>query len=111
MKSIVSNVHFNTIAREWRCKWDNEEALTAAQSALDAILADVKCVKGVKDVQRVVCGGCKDFKVIASLDEATFGDWEGCGFAPESDFLGRLKAIDGITSVETQTYTLMSMMN
>ena len=63
MKSIVSNVHFNTIAREWRCKWDNEEALTAAQSALDAILADVKCVKGVKDVQRVVCGGCKDFKV------------------------------------------------
>ncbi len=63
MPSIVPNVSFDTVAREWRCKWDSEDALSAAQDALMAILDEVKSVKGVKSVQRVVCGGCKDFKV------------------------------------------------
>ena len=63
MKSIVRNVHFDTIAREWRCKWDGDESLIACQNALTAVVDDVKAVAGVKDVQRVVCGGCKDFKV------------------------------------------------
>jgi len=31
-------------------------------------------------------------------------------FAPEAEFLKRLKDINGVSSVETQTYTLMSMM-
>ena len=63
MPSIVSNVHFDTIAREWRCKWESEEALVECQTALNAVLDSVKATKGVKNVQRVVCGGCKDFKV------------------------------------------------
>jgi hypothetical protein len=32
------------------------------------------------------------------------------GFAPEAELLKRLNEIDGVSSVETQTYTLMSMM-
>jgi hypothetical protein len=60
-------------------------------------------------VQRVVCGGCLDFKVIVALTADNFGDWEGKKFAPEEDFLGKLKAIDGIEQVETQTFTLMTM--
>ena len=60
-------------------------------------------------MQRVVCGGCLDFKVVTSLDAESFGVWEGAKFAPEENFLATIKAIPGITTVETQTYTLMPM--
>jgi hypothetical protein len=112
MASITEGVSFDTVAREWRCKWnpDNDKkALQEAQKALEAVLADVKKVDGVKGVQRVVCGGCMDFKVVTSLSAEKFGAWEEKEFAPEADFLEKLKAIDGISTVETQTYTLMPM--
>lgn len=76
---------------------------------LDGVLGEIKAVKGVKSVQRVVCGGCYDFKVIIALDAAMFGEWEGAAFAPEPMFLEAVKAIEGVTTVETQTYTLMPM--
>lgn len=66
MPVIAEGVEFDTIAREWRCKWSNENdkaSLVAAQKAIDEILAQVKAVDGVVSVQRVVCGGCLDFKV------------------------------------------------
>jgi hypothetical protein len=112
MVTIAEGVEFDTIAREWRCKWsaDNDKAsLVAAQKALTAVLADVKKVDGVKEVQRVVCGGCLDFKVITSLSADTFGAWEAAEFAPEKAFLAELEGIDGISTVETQTFTLMKM--
>ena len=34
-----------------------------------------------------------------------FGPWEEKGFAPEGEFLEKLKAIDGVSQVETQTIT------
>ena len=112
MPEIAAGVSFDTVAREWRCKWsaDNDKAsLAAAQKALEDVLAAVKAVDGVKAVQRVVCGGCLDFKVITSLDAGKFGEWEAAAFAPEAAFLSALKAIAGIDSVETQTFTLMAM--
>jgi hypothetical protein len=43
---------------------DNEKSsLVEAQKALNGIEGDLKKVDGVKGVQRVVCGGCLDFKV------------------------------------------------
>jgi len=66
MITFAEGIHFDTIAREWRCKWspDGEKAsLVAAQKALDAVIDDVKKVPGVKKVDRIVCGGCLDFKV------------------------------------------------
>ena len=42
-----------------------------------------------------------------ALDD--FNKWEANDFAPESSFLEKVKAIDGITFVETQTFTLMPM--
>ena len=39
------------------------------------------------------------------LSADKFPDWEKTGFAPEAAFL-ELKAIEGISTVETQTYTL-----
>ena len=112
MPTIADGVDFDTVAREWRCKWspDGEKSsLVAAQNALSEVLAEVKGVPGVKGVQRVVCGGCLDFKVVTSMTADTFGDWEGKSFAPEAAFLEKIKGIDGITEVETQTYTLMPM--
>ena len=36
-----------------------------------------------------------------------FGPWEKKGFAPEAEFLEKLKAIEGVSQVETQTITNM----
>jgi hypothetical protein len=66
MATIAEGVDFDTVAREWRCKWspDNDkQSLAEAQKALNEILAEVKAVDGFKKVDRVVCGGCLDFKV------------------------------------------------
>lgn len=66
MINIAEGVDFDTIAREWRCKWspdDDKASLVAAQKALEEVLDEVKAVEGVKKVDRVVCGGCLDFKV------------------------------------------------
>mmetsp|Transcript_28441 Transcript_28441/g.42552 ORF Transcript_28441/g.42552 Transcript_28441/m.42552 type:complete len:113 (+) Transcript_28441:114-452(+) len=112
MITIAEGVEFDTIAREWRCKWspDAEKAsLVSAQKALESVLATVKDVDGVKKVDRVVCGGCLDFKIVTSLQADKFGEWEKASFAPEAEFLEKIKAIDGITEVETQTYTIMPM--
>jgi len=81
--NVPQGVDFNVIAREWRMKWstDNDKkSLADAQAALVSVLANVrrqvltfkrlsypmpqvKAVPGVQSVQRVVCGGCLDFKV------------------------------------------------
>eukprot|EP00928_Gymnodinium_smaydae_P048490 TRINITY_DN3241_c0_g1_i1.p2 TRINITY_DN3241_c0_g1~~TRINITY_DN3241_c0_g1_i1.p2 ORF type:complete len:113 (-),score=46.91 TRINITY_DN3241_c0_g1_i1:98-436(-) len=112
MPAITPSVEFDVIAREWRAKWsgDNDKAsLESAAQLLKEKLSDLKAVAGVKSVQRVVCGGCLDFKVITAVDADKFGDFESGGFCGEAAFLEKLKAIPGITAVETQTYTLMTM--
>jgi len=109
MTKITDGVEFDTIAREWRCKWETPEALAAAQKTLNEVLSTVKETDGVKEVQRVVCGGCKDFKIITSLPAEKFGEWDKAKFAPEEDFLTKLKEIEGIDTVEVQTFTLMKM--
>lgn len=68
----------------------------------------MKAIDGVKSVERIVCGGCLDFKVITSLEEAKFGAWAETEFAPESDFLKALEGIDGVSVIETQTFTVRS---
>jgi hypothetical protein len=112
MATITNGVGFDTIAREWRCKWSPEsdkQSLQDAQKLLDETLPALKALDGVKDVQRIVCGGCLDFKVVTSLPIEKFKAWESTEFAPESEFLTKLKSIEGVTTVETQTYTLMTM--
>ena len=112
MPTFVDDVSFDTIAREWRCKWseDNDKkSLSEANKAIMSVLDDVKKVDGVKSVQRVICGDCHDFKVIVALSEDKFGGWVEGKFAPEETFLAKLKEIEGITTIETQTYTLMPL--
>jgi hypothetical protein len=110
MGTIAEGVEFDTVAREWRCKWspDNDKkALVEAQKALKEVIADIQKVDGFKKTDRVVCGGCMDFKVITSLSAEKFGAWTEANFAPEEAFLQKLRAIEGISMVETQTYTIM----
>ncbi|KAL3906541.1 MAG: hypothetical protein SGILL_009229 [Bacillariaceae sp.] len=110
MTTITEGVEFDTVAREWRCKWspeDDKKSLQELQKALAEAVPEIKKVDGVKGVQRVVCGGCMDFKVIVSLPAEKFGAWEEAKFAPEESFLEKIKKIDGVSVVETQTYTLM----
>ena len=109
MGTITTGVDFNTIAREWRLKWspDNDKkSLAAVQQTLVVFSSQLKSIPGVKSVQRVVCGGCMDYKVIVALDAGAFGAWEQKAFAPEEEFLKSVKAIGGVTNVETQTYTI-----
>jgi hypothetical protein len=106
---IADGVEFDTIAREWRCKWsgDNDKkSLVELQKVLDEYLPTVKAIDGVKSVERIVCGGCLDFKVITSLEEGKFGAWAETEFQPEADVLKALETIDGVSVIETQTYTV-----
>lgn len=48
-------------------------------------------------------------QVVVKVAADQFGDWEKAKFAPEESFLEKLKAIEGISIVETQTYTLEEM--
>lgn len=108
--TIVEGVEFDTIAREWRCKWssdDDKKSLAELQTVLNEAKEDIKTIDGLKSVQRVVCGGCLDFKVVIALEGEKFGDWQESSFAPEESFLEKIKKIDGVSVVETQTYTLM----
>ena len=111
-----SGVSFDFVAREWRCKYafDAEgtpaksTALKAANDLLTEYLPTLKAMDGA-EVSRVVCGGCADFKVITKLPADKYGGWEGSEFPPEKEFIEKLKAIEGIIAVETQTYTLQVM--
>ena len=109
MLAIAEGVEFDTVAREWRCKWtdvNDKAALIVAQQALLKVLTDLKALG---NVQRVVCGGSLDFKVITSIPANQFNTWREANFVPEEAFLKSLQAIEGITDVETQSYTLMQM--
>ena len=44
-----------------------------------------------------------------TLDAENYGDWEGNAFAPEAAILEALAAVEGVSSIETQTYTFMTM--
>jgi replication factor A1 len=110
MPEICPGVEFDTIAREWRCKWsaDNDKkSLEELQKALLAVIPTVSAVGGVKGVRRVVCGSCFDFKVITALPADKFPAWEEAKFEPEEEFLEAIKKIAGVSAVETQTYTTM----
>jgi len=110
MPTICPGVEFSTIAREWRCKWsaDNDKAsLEALQKELNGIMSKVGAVANLRDVRRIVCGDCNDFKVVMSMPADKFPEWEEKKFAPEEEFLEAIKKIAGVSKVETQTYTTM----
>eukprot|EP00427_Karlodinium_veneficum_P018833 CAMPEP_0169124640 /NCGR_PEP_ID=MMETSP1015-20121227/34433_1 /TAXON_ID=342587 /ORGANISM="Karlodinium micrum, Strain CCMP2283" /LENGTH=152 /DNA_ID=CAMNT_0009188071 /DNA_START=73 /DNA_END=531 /DNA_ORIENTATION=+ len=107
---LCEGVTFNSVAREWRCKWsegDNKKSLTECQRVLMEIaVPKLKHVHGVLSVQRVVCTDCKDFKIIVKLNIETFEDWVNSGLEPENSVLNALWNIQGVSEVDAQTYTV-----
>ena len=107
-----TGVAFTKVAREWRAKYamdadggpGKSESLKAAQALLTEYLPKLKALPDA-EVSRVVCGGCGDFKVIINQPAAKHGEWAAEKFAPEEEFLAKLKAIEGINRVEAQEFT------
>ena len=104
----VASVRFSHVAREWRCRFSgNAEALAKLEATIESdALAELQAIPGVEKVQRIVCGSCHDFKIVTQLSAGAFGAWEGNAFAPEASFMAKIGEIEGVTNVETQTYTL-----
>eukprot|EP00527_Entomoneis_sp_CCMP2396_P009679 CAMPEP_0198137192 /NCGR_PEP_ID=MMETSP1443-20131203/726_1 /TAXON_ID=186043 /ORGANISM="Entomoneis sp., Strain CCMP2396" /LENGTH=148 /DNA_ID=CAMNT_0043798545 /DNA_START=176 /DNA_END=622 /DNA_ORIENTATION=- len=104
---------FNRVCREWRCKYDGDKVTSASLEAIakivDEKLPEIKKVSSDITVNRLVCGGCLDFKLMMTVPLEDFGPWEEAEFAPEKDFLEAIKAIEGVSLVETQTITNMEI--
>ena len=104
-------VDFDTIGREFRCKFSTENgnaSLKSLQGIFEKYLSCLKSIKGVKSVKRVVCGGCHDFKIIVEISADCYDAWSKAKHAPEADVISSFKTVEGVSSVETQTYTFMS---
>ena len=112
-----TGISFTNVAREWRCKYSpgpsggpgDSESLKECQSLLSEYLPKLKELPGAK-VTRQVCGGCLDFKVsiVQPLDE--HGAWAEANYEPlESEFLEKLKGIEGVSQVETQEITFEAL--
>ena len=105
------SMSFDRVCREWRCKYEGDKSdsksLEAIAGVVDEYLAEIKAVSPGATVNRLVCGGCLDFKLMTTVPLEDFGAWEEKEFAPEKDFLRKITAIDGVSQVETQTITNM----
>jgi len=103
-------MEFDRVCREWRCKYEGDKATSASLEACSKVLAEylpeLKAIEGAT-VNRLVCGGCLDFKVMVTQPLDGYGPWEEAGHPPEADFIAKLKAIPGVSQVETQTITNM----
>lgn len=104
---------FDRVCREWRCKYEGDKSdsksLEAISGVVDEYLADIKAVSPGATVNRLVCGSCLDFKLMTTVPLEDFGKWEENEFAPEKAFLDKIKAIPGVSQVETQTITNMEI--
>ena len=86
----------------------------ATRSRRDAWRVDLHAIEAMPSPRRsplkrtgLVCGGCLDFKVMVTQPLEGYGPWEEAGHPPEADFIAKLKAIPGVSQVETQTITNM----
>ena len=66
-----TGVAFDTIAREWRCKYTGPAGESASlKAANDLLNSKLAQLKAIGDVKRVVCGGCLDFKACVNTQPA-----------------------------------------
>eukprot|EP00591_Stephanopyxis_turris_P002631 CAMPEP_0195521178 /NCGR_PEP_ID=MMETSP0794_2-20130614/18161_1 /TAXON_ID=515487 /ORGANISM="Stephanopyxis turris, Strain CCMP 815" /LENGTH=147 /DNA_ID=CAMNT_0040650683 /DNA_START=17 /DNA_END=460 /DNA_ORIENTATION=+ len=104
---------FDRVCREWRCKYTGDksdsESLEAISKVVDEYLPAIKAASSDVTVNRLVCGACLDFKLMITVPLDDFGPWEANGHEPEAAFLEKIKAIEGVSQVETQTITNMEI--
>ena len=99
------------VCREWRCKYEGDKVTSASLEAIagvvDEYMSKIKAIDKSTTVNRLVCGSCLDFKLMITNDLDAYGPWSETDHAPEAEFIAKLKAIDGVSQVETQTITNM----
>lgn len=84
-------------------------SLKACQALLDEYLPALKALPGAS-ITRQVCGGCLDFKVSITQPLKEHGEWAEANYDPlESEFLAKLKAIEGTSMHETQEITFETL--
>eukprot|EP00669_Euglena_mutabilis_P012673 TRINITY_DN7335_c0_g1_i1.p3 TRINITY_DN7335_c0_g1~~TRINITY_DN7335_c0_g1_i1.p3 ORF type:complete len:190 (-),score=76.11 TRINITY_DN7335_c0_g1_i1:210-779(-) len=108
MQEKAPGIAFNRVAREWRCRFGDKTALTAAQKVLDLYLPVLTARNGAR-VQRAACLELNQLKVVTSVPSSEFAGWKDEEFPPEEDFLAAWSRISGIRDVETQTYTFQTL--
>mmetsp|Transcript_28435 Transcript_28435/g.42030 ORF Transcript_28435/g.42030 Transcript_28435/m.42030 type:complete len:149 (-) Transcript_28435:195-641(-) len=101
---LEDGFQFDIRVREWNCNYSEDDgSLLLAQIALDSVLEDLKAeVDG--SVHCAVCEDRLEFKVVTSANQDAFDAWKSNDFEPEEIFLEMLGNIDGISSIESQTY-------
>lgn len=112
-----TGISFTNVAREWRCKYTpgpsggpgDSTSLKQCQDLLSEYLPKLKDLPGAQ-VTRQVCGGCLDFKVSIVQPLEEHGAWAEADYEPlESEFIGKLKEIEGVSQVETQEITFEAL--
>ena len=112
-----TGISFENVAREWRCKYSpgpsggpgDSESLKACQDLLTEYLPKLKALP-TASITRQVCGGCLDFKVSITQPLAEHGEWADADYEPlESEFMEKLKAIEGTSLHETQEITFEAL--
>jgi len=87
----------------------DSESLKACQALLDEYLPKLKALPKAQ-ITRQVCGGCLDFKVSITQPLEEHGSWAEANYEPlESEFMEKLKAIDGTSLHETQEITFEAL--
>ena len=56
-----------------------------------------------------MCEDFHDWKLIVTLHESNFAVWECDSFTFESEILKQIEACEGVTMIETQTYTFVDL--
>lgn len=107
MKSIHSivRVWFSAILSISHVLTISSTHTSTVSKVVDEYLPTIKGISDGVKVNRLVCGSCLDFKLMITVPLDDFGPWEESGHPPEAEFLEKLKAIDGVSQVETQTIT------
>ena len=71
---------FDRVCREWRCKYEGDKVTSASLEAIagvvDEYLPALKALSPEVKVNRLVCGGCLDFKLQTTVPLDAFGPWE-----------------------------------
>lgn len=72
---------FDRVCREWRCKYEGDkatsESLEAIAKVVDEFLPKIKAVSSGATVNRMICGGCLDFKLQTTVSLFYCNDIDG----------------------------------
>lgn len=93
---------------------DDSASVQQLQQAWEAVRERVRAAPGVVRVQRLCCGTCLDYKLIISITAPEYSAAADHGPDPasalgalEAEFLAAARAIDGVTQVGAQLYSIM----